>query len=98
MKAVALRMALPIIIAIVAIVCMYIHYVYILSGSIFWSSRYFFRAMLLVMTFALGSAVKFSLVVFFYNPANTGDKASDSCGIEDRFQACCQTLCVYLRF
>ena len=56
MKVAALRTAPPIIIASVAIVCICVYTIsslmcdYILSGSVFWSLRYFFRAMLPAMT------------------------------------------------
>ena len=55
-------------------VCVCVYFIQTLSGRIFWSSKYFFSAILPAMTvvnltqfsaFLLGSEVKFSLTAFF---------------------------------
>ena len=52
------------------------------------------------MMLALGSAVKFSLTVFFADPSNTGDKASDHVAASriDFTSLLLDIVCVYIRF
>ena len=91
MKVAALRMAPPTMISIVAIVYiqgLYIGWEYFLVLQAFLqrdAARHDGCELNVVHSIGAGVASKVFFNDFLSNPANTSDKACDSCGVEDRF-------------